>query len=79
MSLEETAVAIEPQLVEEAAVGDDEPAPVRIGKRVFVSNLAWRTSWQVGCFVCASFGWCLSLGAKGARRTLVRTRARALP
>jgi len=30
--------------------GADEPAPVRIGKRVFVSNLAWRTSWQVGLF-----------------------------
>jgi len=37
-------------VVEEVAVeelGAEEPAPVRIGKRVFVSNLAWRTSWQV--------------------------------
>jgi hypothetical protein len=33
--------------VQQVAVEETEPAPVRIGKRVFVSNLAWRTSWQV--------------------------------
>jgi hypothetical protein len=41
MSLEEQV-----DVVAEEVAGD-EPAPVRIGKRVFVSNLAWRTSWQV--------------------------------
>lgn len=39
---------------EDIPIGVDELQEVKIGKRVFVGNLAWRTSWQDLVGFCSS-------------------------